>query len=223
MFIFVICAFPVLAQWEAVFNAEYFSDGTLKAATKNTHYAEMEGSPFFYDNWTLGEASLSDGKTYKDVLLKFDEVSGTLMFKYNLTDSPMVFKYRPLAFKFNFIDETPFITEFANGFEPADGATPATFYQVLAAGKTQLLKRHVKSVTESQAFGSNETRKRVSEVTAYYLAKDKHPVKVKRDKRSVLNALTDKVDTLKTYIAANDLDLTNDSDFARLITYYKTL
>jgi hypothetical protein len=213
----------VFAQWESVMETQYFSDGTLKAATKNTHYAETEGSPFFYDNWTPGEASLSDGKTYKDVLLKYDEVTNTLMFKYAVTDSPMVFKFRPLAFKFNYIDSTPFIVDFANGFEPVDGGTADTFYQVLADGKTKLLKRCVKTITESQAFGSNETRKRISDVNYYYLTKDKRLLRVKRDKKSVLNALADKADQLKTYLAKNDIDLDNETDFARLITYYNTL
>jgi len=222
IFLAMSCPGAFAQSPESVMETTYFSDGTLKTATRNTHYAAIEGSPYFYDRWTEGEATLIDGKTYKGLYLKYNEVSGTLMFKYDLKDSAMVFQFQPLDFKFNYIDDVPFVVHFLNGIPSTDGGDSRTFYQVLTDGRTKLLKRAIKNVSESRPY-TNETIKKITEVTHYYVVKDGRLVRMAADKNSVLAVLGDRAIKIKQYMADNNIDLKNENDLAHVFEYYDTL
>lgn len=202
----------------------YMQDGKPRTASKNTHYAEMEGSPYLYDGWAKGVALLSDGKAYKDLYLKYDEIQGIPLFKYELTDSAMAFAIPAVELMFSYIaNDQEHTIHLLSGFKPVNDANGNTFYQVLENGKTKLLKRTVKKIIETRGFNDVATTKKVEERTSYYLAKDKQPVWVKNDNKSVLAALSDKADKLKQYITDNKLNVKEDEDFAKVVNYYNTL
>jgi hypothetical protein len=226
MFTIVLAVFfySALAQGESVFDAEYFSDGKLKAANRNTHYSDMVGSPYFYDKWAPGEARLSDGKTYKDLFLKYDEVSNTLMFKYDLKDSAMVFQFQPLEFHLKYFDNnSEYGPMFLNGFEGIDGGSNRTFYQVLSTGKVKLLKREVKTLESRSDFASNSNFKQINTKVYYYVAMDTKITRLKNDKKSLMAAFPGQEDRVKKFIAENDIDWTYDGDLIKLVEYYNTL
>lgn len=213
----------VFAQWESVMETMYFSDGKLQTATKNTHYAGMEGSPYFYDSWQPGEATLVDGKTYKGLLLKYNEFNGTVLFKYNLTDSAMIFQYRPVEFRFEYINNDPQNSiHFLSGFAPVDNANTKTFYQILTDGKVKLLKRETKEITQHQDY-SNATSKTVTTNPHYYLLKNDKLVLIKTNKKSILDALPDEADKIKQLITDGGIDLKNDADLIKVVEYYNQL
>jgi len=213
----------VFAQWESVMETMYFSDGKLQTATKNTHYAGMEGSPYFYDNWEPGEARLADGKTYKGLMLKYNDFNGTLLFKYNLSDSAMTFQYRPVEFRFEYIThDTPYSVHFLNGFAPVDDANMNTFYQILTDDKVKLLKRTTKEITQHQDY-SNATSRTVNTNPHYYLLKNDKLVLIKTNKKSILDALPDQADKIKQFIADGGIDLKSDADLIKVVEYYNQL
>ncbi len=222
--VLVLLGNTAFAQWESVFNADYFSDGTLKSANKNTHYGPMEGSPYFLDKWVNGTARLSDGKTYDGLFLKFDELTQTLMFKYDMKDSTMVFKYRPLEFKMEYVDDKlPYTAHFLNGFDAIDKGNNYTFYKVLSEGKVMLLKKTTKTITETQRFGSNETVRIVQTKTSYYLANGTHLAPVNPTEKAFIAALGTKADKIKAYIKVNNIDMNDDTNLAAVVDYYNTL
>jgi len=202
---------------------DFFVDGVPKYASA-MHYPDMEGSPYLYDGWAPGEAVLSDGKAYKNLYLKYDEVQGTVIFKYAMTDSAMAFVNPAVEFRFTYItDNKIHNAHFLNGFDPIGDASVATFYQVLANGNTKLLKSTVKKVLKVTEFNSSAVNRRVDENTFYYLAKGKHPVRIKNDNKAVLTALSDKADKIKQYIADNKLNAKDDDDFAKIIAFYNAI
>src|ERR1700743_1105369 len=114
-------------------STTYMQDGAPKTAVKNEHYAEMDGSPYLYDDWAKGEAKLGDGKVYKNLYLKYDEIQGTVSFKYELTDTEMAFAVPAVEFTFTYIaDNKVHNAHFLNGFDPVNGTND--YYQVLSNG-----------------------------------------------------------------------------------------
>jgi hypothetical protein len=205
-------------------STTYMQDGAPKAASKGIQYADMEGSPYLYDGWAKGVALLSDGKAYKGLYLKYNEIEGTVIFKYALTDSAMMFAIPAVEFIFSYItNDQEHTAHFLSGFKPVNDGNGNTFYQVLDNGKTKLLKKTVKKIVQNKEFNSSTTTRKVDENTSYYLAKDKQPVRIKNDNKSVLAALSDKADKLKQYMADNKLNVRDDEDFAKVVNYYNTL
>ena len=224
---FFCCAFlaqQTMGQGTSSVETIFFQDGAPKSATATSHYEDVEGSPYLYEVWAPGEAVLSDGKAYKNLLLKYDEVNGMVIFKYAPTDSAMAFAVPAVEFKFTLVANSKIQTaHFVNGFMPVGDANANTFYQVLCNGKTKLLKREVKKVVKVTEFNSAVATRHIETATTYYLAKDKSPVRINNTNKAALTALSDKADLLKQYIAANDLNVKNDEDFTKLINYYNSL
>jgi hypothetical protein len=208
----------------SMMSLNYVSDGQSKLAGA-THYGDLEGSPYLYDGWGTGEARLADGKAYKNLFLQYDEIQGTVSFKYALTDTALAFAVPAAEFAFSYIANNKVnIVRFLNGFEPIGDANKSTYYQVLAIGKIQLLKRTIKKITKQQEYGSAQTKQIVTETTNYYLAgEDKKPIRIKNDNKAVLEALSNKADKLKQYIKDNNLNAKNDDELAKIITYYNTI
>ncbi|MGZ3754248.1 MAG: hypothetical protein ACXVJE_03460 [Mucilaginibacter sp.] len=227
LFCIVVCFIVVVQNalgQGSMMQTTYFQDGAPKLASLTNHYEDIDGSPYLYDGWAQGEAVLSDGKAYKNLLLKYDQINGMVIFKYALTDSAMAFEVPAVEFKFTYITNNKIHTaHFINGFAPVGDATPGTYYQILCAGKTRLLKREVKKIIKVTEFNSSAISRHIETATTYYLEKDKHPVRINNTNKAVLFALSDKADLLKQYIAANDLNVKNDEDFAKLINYYNSL
>jgi hypothetical protein len=203
-------------------SLDYMSEGTAKTATNGIAADNIEGSPYFYENWMPGEAVLSDGKTYKNLLLKYDELSGSLIFKYKMADTALAFAIPAVGFRFYSLagKNLPGYIYFKNGFDRIDGANTNTFYQVLSDGDTELLKITTKRIVKTQEFGSPVVKGHVEGKASYYIAKNKKLVRVKNDNKAVLAVLSDKEEKIKQYIADNKLDVKNDSDFAAVINYY---
>lgn len=206
-------------------STTFFVEGVPKSASSNFHYGDIEGSPYLYDGWAIGEAKLSDGKAYKNLYLQYDEIQSSVSFKYALTDSALAFAVPAVEFAFSYIGNNKIHNvHFLNGFQPVGDANNTTFYQVLAMGKIQVLKRTVKKIIKHQEYGSAEIKQIVSESTNYYLAReDKKPVRIKNDNKAVLEALSDRADKVKQYVKDNNLNAKDDADFAKIINYYNTI
>jgi len=224
MFAFIFVVKNGNAQTGFNMSTEYFQDGVPRVGIKDNHYTDIEGSPYFYSGWAEGQAKLSDGKTYTNLLLKYDEIEGSVSFKYKPEDTEMAFAVPAVEFSFVYItDDNARKAHFMNGFAPVHNTDGSSFYQVLSNGNTKLLKRTVKKILKSTEYNATAITRHVEETTTYYLAKDKTPVKINNSNKAVLAALGDKADRLKKYIPDYNIDAKNDDDFAKLIDYYNTL
>lgn len=186
-------------------------------------YKDMNGSPYLFNDWVKGNIQLDDGTIYNNLNLKYDQVRELLIFLADDNTSKR-FSAPVKAFTLTNADdkEWPRIT-FRNGFKAIDGGNEKTYYEVLADGNTQLLKRTAKKIVDERAPGSLIISKQISATTRYYVNKGDRIIKIKKDKKSILEALSDKSSELETYIKHNNLNLKEDADLIKLIEYYNTL
>ncbi|MES2265551.1 MAG: hypothetical protein V4520_02245 [Bacteroidota bacterium] len=182
-------------------------------------FLKFKGSPFLYDEWVNGEITTNEGQVYKDLLLKFDLTHNLLTFAYNKNDEPQRFK-DPVRV-FTMYAET--MRVFANGFPKTDGLNKDTYYEVIAAGKTMLLKHHrpfLKTVRdENRAMVVGQ----FTETQYYYIFKDQKISKIKRNQQAITTALADKADQVNTYINTYKTNFESDADLKNLFDYYNSL
>lgn len=186
-------------------------------------YIDVEGNPYLTDNWVSGIVTLASGEIYKDVQLKYDLVKDELLFQNSKGESMSFMKPVNKFTLFGLPGNESKVLQFSNGFKAVEGATAETFYQVLAVGETPLLKRIFKVVTETKSFNSASAVKTFDQVQILFLVKNGVPVKIRKDKKSVLEALGDRDQLMEEYIKANKLNLKSEQGLVELVTYYNSL
>jgi len=188
-------------------------------ATENIKIDDVDGSPLLTDGWAKGVVKLSDGSTYKDVLLSYNEMTDELLFKDKKGDT-LKFIDPVKEFKLTLGDGREKI--FLNGFKNIPNTTETSFFEVLADGTASLIKRYLKSITELKEYNLPAI-KRLEENTKYYLIVADKAIPVKKDKKAILTALGNKQPELEAYIKTNNLNFKNDDDLGGLITFYNSL
>ena len=187
------------------------------------NYIDIEGSPYLGTEWFKGNLILANHKTYKDIDLKYDEVKDKVFTKgVNNELIALVDQVTEFSLKYPIMGETTSRT-FRLGYPNIAGTTAASYFEVLADGKTQLLKRSVKVVRENKEYNSATITRSFEESIKYYLFSNGNGTLVKNDKKSVLAVLASKQEELERYSKDNKLNLKTDADFTKLIVYYNTL
>ncbi|HUH33304.1 MAG TPA: hypothetical protein VLZ28_05075 [Daejeonella sp.] len=187
------------------------------------HYTDVQGSPFLADSWTKGNVKLADGETYNDMDLKYDQVTDQLIFK-NSIGAAMAF-LKPVN-EFTLLSVGSAVIQpllFRNGYKPVNGNTAKTFYQVLSDGETPLIKQSIKKVSETKPYGSATVIKTFEEIHTYFLVQQGTPVKIKKDRKSILEALKDYQKELQEFVKNNNLNFKSEGDLIMLLTYYNGL
>lgn len=153
---------------------------TEKVAGDNPHY--------LYDSWTKGSVKQADGKTFTDLELMFNQDQSMVIFM-----SPEKHVAQSFAVPVTeFTIAAPAGTEqsaakkFQNGFNPIDGATAATYYEILSDGNVKLLKRtEFKRVSEI-ADGDIIPTQQIKSFDNYYVSSNNTLTKIKREKKAIL-------------------------------------
>jgi hypothetical protein len=182
-----------------------------------TQYTDVKGSPFLYDEWKEGFVEMQSGKAFSGVKLKYDQVEDELMF-LNSKGEELLFVEPVVKFELN-------KRHFHKGYTATDGTPPTAFYEVLVNGPVQLLKRISKKVYEEVPYSSATKVRSIIATEAYYVsvAEDASLIKIKKDKKSLLQALPGKKIELEQYVKDQLLDLRQEAHMVILMNYYNTL
>jgi len=221
----LICVPHLLKAQAEVFIADAVSGNP---PMKSMRYTDVHGSPFFNDNWLDAVIKLADGKLYKGVKLKYDQVLDEVFF-LGQNDAVMAFKSPVLEFKMATVSVDGLFNEtyFVNGFVPIDGATEKSYYQKLVYennSRIQLIKRTIKKIYESRVYNSAVTDKTVEPIVYYYLSDGKAVLKrIKLDRKSIIAGIGNKQDELERFAETNKLNLKKEEDVIKLLIYYNSI
>lgn len=164
---------------------------------------------------------MANGKVFNSVDIKYDQVEDQLI--YRGTDGQAMNFVDKIA-EFNLLTSDGNTTVFKKGFPASKGITPENYAEVLVEGKTKLLKRTAKHIQESREYNSATVDRTITSTTLYYLVGDNGEIaNISKDKKSILKALPAKSSELEQYISSNKLNLKEDQDLVKLITYYNSL
>ncbi|MFB9863776.1 hypothetical protein [Rufibacter immobilis] len=189
-------------------------------------YNGIKGNPYLFEDWADGKVKLENGTVYEGLKLQYDQLKDELIF--SIEDArPKAFMHPVKEFSIweagNKQETNAKI--FKNGFAPIDGASEKAFYEILTDGKISLLKRTTKTITEERANGNTFKTKQLNSTQKYYLADGTTLFKIKKDKKSVLEALQDKAKAaqLEAYISSKRINLKDDAGLTQAIAYYNSL
>ncbi|TSD66789.1 hypothetical protein FFF34_005135 [Inquilinus sp. KBS0705] len=212
VFIMLCCLININAA-----NAQFRNDISGKPILTQT-YTDVEGSPYLNDDWQTGTVKFANGKSIIGVKLKYDIVADELYFA-DKNDEPLSFVDTVKEFTLAGPDKLRY---FRKGFAGIAKTTPNSYFEVLADGGVQLIKKTSKVVLETQAFNSATKTKSFQEDVRYYLVNNGKAVQVKNDRKSILAALPNKQEQIKGYADAGKLNFKSDTDLAAIITYYNS-
>ena len=179
-----------------------------------TRYAEVEGTPYWKDNFAKSEAKArQNGKWYVYPKARFDCYKNELEYEQSV-DRLMYLGHEQISeFK---IDEVVFRC----GFPPINEWDNRHFYQILYDGETKLLKHiHHRIMTEA-IFGNVIKISKFEREEQYYVFKNGEMKRIKRKKANVLEALSEKQDALLQYSKSNNLDFSSEDDLKKIIEFY---
>lgn len=180
------------------------------------------GTEYLYDSFIKGHVLQADEKYFNNMDLNYDVMSDRLVFLSG--GQEMAFKNPVKEFQLIKPKTSPIYLEvFRNGFPPYGTYTEKSYYMVLNSGKAIALKKPVKAIVEVTPYGSARSQKTVVNSELYFIYNNGQLLKVKKDKKSLLNALNDKKEPLTKFIVDKKLSFKSDEDIQMLLEYYNSL
>lgn len=128
---------------------QFLSDGNGKPF-KSVRNFEEEGSPYFSDSYINCSIQLLNGKTYHDIPIKFNQLTGEIIFK--TSDGQEMLVVNPFQRIELQHEGRTFI--FRSGFPPIDRQNDQSVYQLLDSGTAVFLKYTSIQYQDKQVYNS---------------------------------------------------------------------
>ena len=180
---------------------------------------DIDGTPFFSDDWNKGTVIFKKGKKADSLRLKFDIINNKVYFKQD--SLTLEFLDEVSSFRFNYYEDAELKTAFFKNGYPVDGAqTAVTFYQVLVEGNSFHLLKHLKRlIREEYVYNGPPKRKFVMQDTWYvYDVKKTQLMLVKPNKASLQKKLNAESDRIEELCKKNKWDLKTTDQMIALFT-----
>ncbi len=230
IFLFVAHGIPAICQIHAnsgpmikapLATAEFFTDVSGRPIFPGG-YVDVHGSPFWQEDWKPAYVVLGTGKKLAGLLVRLDLLKHEVYYM-DETHNEMIAK-KGVVKELVFVENGDSI-RFRAGFPPIENNTLATLYEVLATGKTVLLKQHIKVIMETKPFNSATTERTFVGKEEYYLSKQGQTklTKIKKDRKDVLEALADRQKNVEGYMKSNGLKCRSEKDLIEIVGYYNAL
>jgi hypothetical protein len=180
---------------------------------------DVAGSPFYKDDWRLGQLILNDNRRYDSVRVRLNLSSQEVhILDRNNTEIALARGYIKEILWPHYSE-----TRFRNGFPPVDNQDATSFYAVLSVGKRWLLESIRKVITERKDDLSGEVSRGYTTYEDDYIYDGKTMLRVKENKAFLLAALSDKRDLVAGFIGSHKLKIKSADEVKQVVDYYNML
>jgi len=176
------------------------------------NYVNIKGSPYLLETWEKGNVTMASGQKFEGIDLMFDQVANQVLFK-DSKGEVKAFNQPIISF---IIGEGAKQHTFAKG---VDGV----FYENLVSGKTSLWKKNHKTLIDEKPYGSASMQRNVLNNNTFYVGELSKLTKIKNDKKSILEVLTDKAPEIEAYMKKEKLNPKTEIDLIKIFQYYNSL
>ena len=188
----------------------------------NAKFARIvEGSPFFNEKMMKGAIILSEGREYKDIMVRIN----LLETEVNYTGDKQIEMVASTPIKevvlWDTINQKDYRFVFSNYIEATE-KPEKDFYELLQSRKAELYKQHKKKLMESKPYGSATVEQRIQTEIKYFVLKGKQWTRVKK-LRDLTGLLNDKSKDISKFTSDNNIDGDNEANFERVIAHYNSL
>lgn len=209
-----------LAIVPSILAQETSSDDLVIFATKygrnaTPKYADLKGSPYLNEDFTMGELESRDGEIV-ELNLRLNAFADELEFK---TNHGIVILTNPELMSRIVLGESEYIYVESNN--PQDES--AGYFKKITGDNYKLLSKHRVVYMSSVAAGAYEPATKAElrkEPDSYFLSiLDQEVVKLKRKKKFFLELFPDKQELISKYIKEEKISLIKEKDLINLVDY----
>ncbi len=182
----------------------------------------VEGSPFYPEEYHKADIYIKKGKAYKDVYIKFNLQENLVLFK--MADGTELSSTVPIQ-KIRFTDTSRNIYDmvFENGFPAVDKQDEGSYYQVIDTGKASLLKYFSVSYIDKKQYGNASITRVFEQAQSYYLLHNGVMKKIDKGQEAFFSLFPDKKEELKKYVGQHKIKCRKEDDWRKVIAYYNSL
>jgi hypothetical protein len=182
-------------------------------------YAEINGTPFYKDEWLKGSIVVTAGR-YNDLKLKIDLYKNQLLFLKDDVQYEFVEDLKGVVLMPKPEDSTSYLY-FEKGIS-GPALKPDQFVQVLALGKASLYRSDLKLLAEMNEINKGVV-KYFNNSPRYFISTGGQVKIVKPGKKDVIEAIGDKAEALEQYCEQNHLSLKKEKEMVELLKFYNSL
>ena len=188
----------------------------------NAKFAKVvEGSPFFNEQIMRGAIILSEGKEYRNILLRLNLLESQV----NYIDEKQIemIATTPVSevVLWDTINNNYYRFVFSNYIETTD-KPEKYFYELLQAGKVELYKQYKKDMLESKPYGSATVEQSIKTESRYFVLISGKWVRIKKIKE-LTDLLTDKKNEIQKFVEDKKLTKDSEANFEAVIAYNNSL
>ncbi len=192
----------------------------------DNRYDGTKGSPFYIDQWSVGQVTMESGKQIKNLKLKYNAFEDEVI--VNGGNRNPAYLNKEVTKSFSIFDENLKDSLHFVRLPHPKKADKNQFYRMLEDGEIQLLE-FTKIVFEKADFeGGYSNNKTFDEFKRYpsYFVKNKDnkkPTKLKSTASAISKIFPSHSSEIKKYIFDNSLDCRQADALIKVFRYYKTL
>jgi len=188
----------------------------------NTKFSKVvEGTPFFSEQMRRGAIILSEGKEYRNILVRLNLLESQV----NYIDEKQMEMIATTPIRevviWDTINNDHHRFVFSESIETTDKPEKG-FYELLRAGKAELYKQYKKNLLESKPYGSATIEQSIKTELRYFVLISGKWVRIKKIK-DLSDLLNDKKNEIRQFIEEKEITKDNEANFEAIIAYYNSL
>jgi hypothetical protein len=199
----------------------FFNVVNSEPITAPNNPRQLNGTPFFSDEWMKGIITLSDGKSYKGERLRVDLLNTKLFFVNQDGQEKVCVSAVDRVLLLDSVNGRVyhFIHSYTLPVHP--DLKDSAWLEVLQPGKAELIKYQKKELIERASYAS-APEDIIKTQSRYYLLHNKRLYKVAAF-RDLKNILADRKTEIDAYITKQQPSWKNETDIINLVAYYNSL
>ncbi|MES2371731.1 MAG: hypothetical protein V4557_04065 [Bacteroidota bacterium] len=201
---------------------EFLHDASGRPIYLRTEY-EIEGTPFYADEYCTANLKIKNGKYYTGIKVKLNLQENLLIYidregKEMAASTPV----EKIEF-FNCSDPAKNKT-LVSGFPAIDKQDVSNFYVRLDSGNVSLLKYIFVNYRDEKKYGSANMTRVFEQKEVYYIyTPGKGIQRLNKDNNAVIKLLGNKKTELEDFIAKNDIKCRKEEELVKVFTFYNSL
>lgn len=221
-FSIIICAFLTITNaQEVLLSSQQYPEMQNLGISGNVflnEYQQVRGSAFLIDDWTNGDLYLKNGKSVKNVSLKFDMYTHEVHLYHNILKRVVVLDKKEInMFVLHQNNKERIFKRMANNSSKAYASNGA-FMEIFNDGKLSFYKISFNEKVVLSAPVKPYIYEFVNK-KEYKLSYNSKETTIKPGRRALIKLFPEKKQELKQYIRKSHLKLSNENDFAKTVEY----
>lgn len=183
----------------------------------------IEGSPFYSNDYCKADIKIANGKSYEGVLIKLNLQDNSVYFK--MADQKEMVATVPVQYIMftGGCGSAGAQKVFQSGFPEIDGQSEKNFYEVLSGGNILLLKHQAVTYRDNTPYGSTAIVRMYEKKMTYYAYSPAKGILKLNDSDAAVKILANHAKEVKNFIATNNIRMKKEEDLVKLVSFYNSL